>query len=190
MAALSYGSIPTLRHFLWVPLVAIAALALAGCADSHQLTRNAHLASSTQFAPDDAFFIAISRDGSYQNKPYPRSGTITSQLLQNAFSQHARTVRMDNRYQPLDKLLQSLPPEKYRYLVYPTILEWEDRATEWSGIPDKVAVRVEIIQLADGQTVDTTIIRGKSGIATFGGDHPQDLLPRPLGDYVKSLFSR
>jgi hypothetical protein len=32
-----------------------------------------------------------------------------------------------------------------------------------------------------GKTMDSAIIKGKSGIATLGGDHPQDLLVKPSG---------
>jgi hypothetical protein len=33
----------------------------------------------------------------------------------------------------------------YGYLVFPTILEWEDRATEWSGIPDKASIKIAMV---------------------------------------------
>jgi hypothetical protein len=74
-------------------------------------------------------------------------------------------------------------------LVYPTILHWEDRATEWSGIPDRVEIKIEIIGATTGKGLDSAIIKGKSGLATFGGDHPQDLLPKPVEDYVSGLFT-
>jgi hypothetical protein len=69
-----------------------------------------------------------------------------------------------------------------------TILHWEDRATEWSGIPDKVEIRIDVIESARGDTIDSAIVKRKSGLATFGGDHPQDLLPKPVEDYVASLY--
>jgi Domain of unknown function (DUF4823) len=36
--------------------------------------------------------------------------------------------------------------------------------------------------------VASTLISGQSKWATFGGDHPQDLLPEPLNSYVESLY--
>ncbi len=36
--------------------------------------------------------------------------------------------------------------------------------------------------------MDSAIIKGKSGLATFGGDHPQDLLPKPVGEYIDALY--
>ncbi|WP_428785404.1 DUF4823 domain-containing protein [Vibrio splendidus] len=33
------------------------------------------------------------------------------------------------------------------------------------------------------------IIEGKSGLATFGGDHPQDLLSEPVSEFMASLLN-
>ncbi len=85
-------------------------------------------------------------------------------------------------------LLASARKVGAKYLAVPTILEWEDRATEWSGIPDKASIKLSIIDLETNSTLDSVIIKGKSGIATFGGDHPQDLLPKPTYEYVASLY--
>jgi len=77
---------------------------------------------------------------------------------------------------------------KYEYLVFSTILEWEDRATEWSMIPDKVSVKIVVFNVKTEERLSSTIVKGKSGWATFGGDHPQDLLPEPIEQYTDSLF--
>jgi hypothetical protein len=45
-----------------------------------------------------------------------------------------------------------------------------------------------VIDLASGQPVSSATIDGTSGLATFGGDHPQDLLPEPIKKYVDQLF--
>lgn len=84
--------------------------------------------------------------------------------------------------------MDSARKSKSKYLVYPTILHWEDRATEWSSIPDKVEVKIELIDTTSGETATAVVIKGKSGIATLGGDHPQDLLPKPIQEFVASLY--
>ena len=75
-----------------------------------------------------------------------------------------------------------------KYFVYPTILHWEDRATEWSAIPDKLEVKIVVADTSSGNPVETVIVKGKSGLATFGGDHPQDLLPEPVEEFVSTLY--
>jgi Domain of unknown function (DUF4823) len=82
----------------------------------------------------------------------------------------------------------NLRKSEFKYLVYPTILHWEDRATEWSALPDRVEVKIDLIETATGKLLDSVVIRGKSGVATLGGDHPQDLLPKPVDEFVSTLF--
>ena len=64
-----------------------------------------------------------------------------------------------------------------------------DRATEWSARADKVEVQFEAVDVSSGRRIAKTIIKGRSGLATFGGDHPQDLLPEPIDEFVDQLFS-
>ncbi|WP_333692374.1 DUF4823 domain-containing protein [Pseudomonas syringae] len=70
-------------------------------------------------------------------------------------------------------------------LLRPT---YQDRATEWSMIPDKVEIKVDVVQVSSGDVISSGIIKGKSGLSTLGGDHPQDLLPEPVAEFVDSLF--
>ncbi|ELW8199044.1 DUF4823 domain-containing protein, partial [Yersinia enterocolitica] len=67
-------------------------------------------------------------------------------------------------------------------------LHWEDRATEWSGKPDIIAIKITVYNAASDNIISSTIINGKSKWATFGGDHPQDLLAKPVSEYISSLY--
>jgi hypothetical protein len=87
-----------------------------------------------------------------------------------------------------DTALKSAQAGGYSYLFYPEILLWEDRATEWSGRPDQASVKVSIVKADTGAVLDSAVVGGKSGIATFGGDRPEHLLPKPLSDYAATLF--
>lgn len=91
-------------------------------------------------------------------------------------------------YQSFDEAIQYTNDNSFNYLIYPQILHWEDRATEWSGISDKVTVKINIIEANTKKTLDSATIEGTSGWATLGGDHPQDLLKKPINDFVNSLY--
>jgi hypothetical protein len=41
---------------------------------------------------------------------------------------------------------------------------------------------------ASGKEIASVVLSGKSRWATFGGDHPEDLLPEPVGQYVATLY--
>ena len=93
-----------------------------------------------------------------------------------------------NRVEDQEQALQSARLGGHDYLVLPTLLHWEDRATEWNFMRDKVQVRIEVVDVFSGQVADSAVVEGKSGIVTLGGDHPQDLLPEPIDDYLQSLL--
>ena len=166
-------------------IVLLAAL-LASCADSHQLMR---LDGNLQkLDPRGVVYVSVPADGRYGQTTYYGSGQNTSQIVVMAFSKYSTRVESGHAQQDFNDSLESARKAGAMYLVIPTILEWEDRATEWSGIPDKASIKLSIIDVKTGAALDSAIIKGKSGLATFGGDHPQDLLPKPTDEYVASLY--
>ena len=68
------------------------------------------------------------------------------------------------------------------------ILQWEKRATEWSGRPDQIEIQLVIFDAVTKEVLANSSYSGKSKWLTFGGDHPQDLLPEPTSQYVTSLY--
>jgi hypothetical protein len=59
--------------------------------------------------------------------------------------------------------------------VTPLILEREDRATEWSGKPDRIRIELRTLD-PTGTLINATAIFGISKWVTLGGDHPQDMI--------------
>ena len=159
---------------------------LTACADSHQLMRMG--GGLKTLDRGGMVYVSVPGDGRYGQTTYIGSGQNTTQIVVLAFSQHANRVESGHEQQDFDSALTAARKISAKYLVVPTILEWEDRATEWSGIPDKASIKLAVVDVDTGATIDTVIIKGKSGLATFGGDHPQDLLPKPVGEYVNSLY--
>jgi integrase len=86
-------------------------------------------------------------NGVYGDKLYVGSGKNVSQLLLQAFTKHSINVESGNDYQSFNEAMAFAKSKGYGYLIVPTILEWEDRATECSGIPDKVSIKVVIVIL-------------------------------------------
>lgn len=164
-----------------------AALLLAACADSHRLMRGdgpqgIHLNTS------DSLFIAVPDDGSYGAETYKGSGQSTAQVLYSAFAKHTHSAKVAHSTQSFDDARATAKSDGQKYLIYPTILHWEDRATEWSMIPDKIEVKVEVVEVSTGNVLSAVVIAAKSGVATLGGNHPQDLLPEPIEEYAASLY--
>ncbi|HEX3036586.1 MAG TPA: DUF4823 domain-containing protein [Thermodesulfobacteriota bacterium] len=162
-------------------------LSLVGCADSRNLVR-LNQGDTPKLSTADSFYIAVSMDGAYGDERYEGSGLSLSQIILSSLAKKVRRVEIAKAYQTYDEALVSAKAKGWKYLVYPTILQWENHATEWNGIPDKVEVKIQVIETAPDKLVDAVIINGKSGLATFGGDQPQDLLPLPVEEYISSFF--
>jgi hypothetical protein len=54
-------------------------------------------------------------------------------------------------------------------MVYSTVLHWEDRATEWSGRPDRILLKKVVADAGSDNMISSVFIEGKSKWFTFGG---------------------
>ncbi len=154
-------------------------IALTGCSSKYQ---QSEIGGESKIKLDKAKTVFI---GSPKPTQYSNSGTATTGALNSAFSRYARTVKVSG-CDDVDICMEQ--SKEYDYLVVPDILFWEDRATEWSGKADKIEIKVSVIDIATKAKLKVVIINGKSKWLTFGGDHPQDLLPEPVNKFVASLY--
>lgn len=141
----------------------------------------------TRLARNRTVVIATPADGAYGTIQYANSGTMTALAVKKAFSRFSNRVVVRTDCSRLD-CFSSRDAERFEYWVIPEVLHWEDRATEWSGISDKLEIKLSIYDGSTGQDVASTLMWGKSKWFTFGGDHPQDLLDEPVNAYVSSLY--
>lgn len=159
---------------------------LAGCADSHDWRPQQN--GSARIATSDRVLVSTPADGEYGNHVYRNSGRNTAKIIYDAASTKSRYVRIGGVAENFEDAVSQAQRADQDVLIFPTILHWEDRATEWSMIPDKVEIKLDVVNLRTGDVISAGVIKGSSGLATFGGDHPQDLLPEPVAEFVSSLF--
>lgn len=76
---------------------------------------------------------------------------------------------------------------KYDYIIVPTIINWEDNATAWSGKPDKLTFTIEIFDKHKNSILSSTL-DAKSTNATFSANDPSELIDKPLINFVSRLF--
>jgi len=187
---LSYMSISNERKpmkLLPLPLLALATILTSGCVHTYKrtaLTGNHFNCLHTNASA----LIAQPADGKFENINYPGSGKMTQAALAAAFSERLKKIEMARTESAFSNALEISRAGNYTYLIWPEILHWEDRATEWSGKPDRIEIRIQVVNPPDGETIDAVLIQGKSKWATFGGDQPRDLLAQPIHDYVGYLF--
>ena len=155
----------------------IFATMISGCAATYK--QNTLAEPSAKLVKGKSVVISTPANGFYESKEYPASGRMTALAVRAAFARFSNATTVAPDCKDL-ACLKGVPSPSFDYYVIPEILHWEDRATEWSGIPDKIEVKVSIYDGLSWKELASTIISGKSKWATFGGDHPQDLLPEPL----------
>jgi hypothetical protein len=78
-----------------------------------------------------------------------------------AFGPHLQKVTTGTKTEELDQAFASAKAGGFTYLLYPQILHWEDRATEWSAKPDLATVKLSTYTAETGQLLDSAMIDGK-----------------------------
>jgi hypothetical protein len=145
----------------------ISALAFTGCLSSRELRSS----SNVRIPATARITITVPADGSYEEDTYAGSGKAVATELRSALIREFPNTEIGSN--------------RAGYTVKPTILHWEERATEWSGKPDRVSISVQLYEGA--RLMDSTVIDGKSSYWTLGGDHPRDLLRQPFETYARKL---
>jgi len=170
-----------LRRFF---ILSLAALLLA-CASTYK--NEVVFKPSAKLERGRAVLVATPKNGFYNKEEYPSSRRQTAAVTQAAFARFSNQVAVSSSCTDL-ACLQTEGKQHYAYFVVPEILHWEDRATEWSGKPDRIEVKLVVFDGQSAMEIASIIISGKSKWGTFGGDHPQDLLSEPIKQYVESLY--
>lgn len=163
----------------------VAFTLISGCSSTYE--QKSMVAPSVKLNPGQGVLVSVPADGKYETKLYSGSGQMTADAVSAAFQKHAKTVDVTSKCHGANCLTQ-IDASKYGYYVQPDILHWEDRATEWSGRSDRVEIKIIVFDAKTRKELANTSFTGKSKWMTFGGDHPQDLLPEPTGQYVDSLY--
>jgi hypothetical protein len=144
-------------------------------------------ALSTKLDPNTGVLISIPEDGLYEQTQYRNSGLMTANAIRAAFSKKAKRTDVVKNCKD-EECFGNIDSVRYGYFVKPVILHWEDRATEWSGKPDRIEIQVIVFDAETKEELTNSSYSGKSKWMTFGGDHPQDLLPDPTNEYVDKLY--
>jgi len=138
---------------------------------------------------ESSFYVARAEDGQdARPATYELSGQRTTDAVVAALASRGCHASSGARVESFDQNLATARDAGSDYLVVPEILNWEDRVTEWSGLPDRIVIRMIVSDVASGEVVDDRTIHGKSRWGTLGGDHPQDLLATPLEQWAAQLF--
>lgn len=166
--------------------LALALCFLVSCSSKYKLGN--FDAPASPLSASESAIVMLPADGVYGSKTYSGSGQTVTQELYTALIPHFKKVEAAKSIESADKTIESAKQNSIRYVFQPEILHWEDRATEWSGIPDKISISYSVWDTQTGEKISTYLGHASSKWATFGGDHPQDLVPHLTQNYIGQIF--
>ncbi len=169
------------RIYATLVTLLLTAILATGCSSKYKQTE---LEGNDSIKLDPKASVYI---GSPQKTNYKGSDTYTTLAIKQALSKH-NIKNYISKCDNFDVCLDEAINKPYVYLIMPDILQWEDRATEWSGKPDRIEIKLSVYNINNRESLRAVILKASSKWATFGGDHPQDLLPEPVGKFVDSLY--
>ncbi|HWT96515.1 MAG TPA: DUF4823 domain-containing protein [Terriglobales bacterium] len=162
-------------------------LILSGCVSKYRV--DAYTPPAAHIEKEASFYVPLPQNGQFDGTEYPNSGSQTAAELRAALLVHVSKVEVGTtKAEDLTAALAEAKKRGLDHLAQADILHWEDRATEWSGIPDKITLKLSIYDVQSGALLSSTVTAASSKWGTLGGDHPQDLLPEPIKRFVDPLF--
>ena len=111
-----------------------------------------------------------------------------SRLLHNSILDHIGKADMATQVESRDDAIATARKGGISHVFEPVILNGKDRATEWSGRPDRITIRIGVWDVATGKELSSSSERASCKWATFGGDHPQDLVPHVVKTFASRVF--
>lgn len=160
---------------------------LVGCTAKYQVNNLAGV-GTVQLDRSKGVYVTVPQDGAYGSTTSAGSGQSVAQAVAAAFSGVAARVHIAERAIGNDQSIVAAKSLNAGYLVVPVIVQWEQRATEWSGRPSRMAIRLTIIDVTTGDQLGSSAIEGRSRIVSFTSTNPESLLRDPLARYVRVLY--
>jgi len=159
-----------------------------GCSTKYTVINSDEDSKIIHLNPNATAYVSLPEDFASGGYLYQGSGQEISSEIVFLFSGHLKKIESGENVEDLNQALERATINRFDYLIFPKIYLWEDYATEWSGVRDKLKLQVTIIEVSTGNSIDTFMIEGTGTVWTFGGYHPIDIAKKPMKQWVDSLF--
>jgi hypothetical protein len=171
-------------------LVLLAGFSLLSACKSTYTENDLSTEAPPVLKSNSRIYVAIPFDATFKKEVMQGSGKQTAQAFQVALLRYTRSVYMSKYPESLSEAMEIARKGYMEYVLYPTIVKWEDRATEFSGRRDRLTVKADLIDLSTSQVVFSREIEATGKWMTDGGESPKDLLDQPAEQYANALFRR
>jgi hypothetical protein len=181
-----------MRSSLYVEAALVAVIGLGACSPQpiyRQTDISSATASTEPLNPSKGILVSVPKDAAYQHDSYPGSGQEVAQRTASAFTKYARHVEIAIpalREQP--ELLLAARNAGAGYLLVPTIVHWEQRATGWSGIPSQVDVSLTVIDVETEREIRSTVLEGRSDTRNMQQKNIEEMYSGVLKEHAARLY--
>lgn len=171
-----------------VLVAAAVALGGVGCQSTVKQTITEAGPEGAPLRPGARVYVATPEDAIDKKEHVMGSGGRVAMVLQDSLKRHTRNVVKARNAETLEEALNHARDLSYEYVIFPTILKWQDRPTEWTGVRDKLQVKIDLVAVDTGRVIRSTTIDGKGKWMTDGEETPQDMLAEPVDKFVRAMF--
>jgi hypothetical protein len=170
-------------------LLFILPLLFCACSVKYNIQQNQAL-SQNFLIPNKKVYVALPANGKFNNIIYQTSAASVQYDLSQALEQHTLEITLASTYEPIENAIESGLAKQATYLFYPTITHWEERNTPWSGISDRVSIKMVVINLENNETLISTYLSAKSPWGALVNNQPDAMLPDLFKSFTNSIYKR
>lgn len=176
----------------WRAILIVAVLGLAACTATYQERSTTGTdSSSVRLDPGRSVMVAVPADGQYGGKVYRGTGQLVAQKTSAAFSRYARRVELASAgMTDREQLLAAARRVGAGYLAIPAVNHWEQRATEWSGVPSRVTLILAVMDVETGQELRSSLLESRSASMTLVRPHADRLAEHLIDENVTAMYQR
>jgi hypothetical protein len=126
---------------------------------------------------NEKIYIALSKNGIYKNQIYINSATAVSNNIYNILTSYTDKIEIAKVNETLEETITYAKQNNIKYIIYPTIMHWEDRATQWSGRLDRVSINILIYDVIQDKKLVYSNVNATTNINHIPrNDKPEELL--------------
>ncbi|MBN3967023.1 DUF4823 domain-containing protein [Pseudomonas gregormendelii] len=189
MLNLHFTDARKLNVTLLIPLYLIPPfLMLTGCISIPDAESTKATGTSNIAANHSPICIKTPGDPSFQQHVYVGAGKLIAEKVRSGVEKSGRTSFVID--DPAKAQVAGC-----QFMLDSQIIEYEDRATGWSGIPDRISLRVSLYPITDPEAQRSFMYIAKSSamgsaFLEWGNANPASLLQQQFADDVVALISK
>ena len=132
---------------------------VCGCSSKYRYTTSQE--ACIKLMKGKGVFISIPENGSYGGTIYPNSGIMTARSLESALMDYTNTIKVSDSCMG-NTCFEHIDTDIYAYYFEPKILHWEERATEWSGLSDRITISLRAYNTENKKLICSQQFSGSS----------------------------